>query len=367
MEQPTILIVEDEQDYAEFVRDILEETGSISIVNNGKSAVEFYENHSPDLVLLDINLPDINGFEVCKTIKQLDSADNTSIIFVSGINSVEERITGYEAGGDDYISKPFQLNEFTTKISTICRYQQTKKNLTKQEVHARNIAFESMKEASQYGQVLQFLKASFSCNNIFTLANALFDTLSIFQLNCCIQIRLPSQGISMRPHNRSCSPMEDELFGLLKSRGRLFEFGSRLMVNDLHASILIKNMPNDDIGETGRLKDMLAVIIEGFEARLLDIERKSGIQSIVSALKSTTVLAKEQFNEHERKNVSIMDNLLLEMGNALHTLALTEDQEDFFMSLVQKAMVELVDVCEHGKGLENELEKVNLLTKSLLS
>ena len=366
MDLPTILIVEDEQDYAEFVRSILEQTGSIAIVNDGKSAIEFYEEHHPDLVLLDINLPDIDGFEVCKTIKQLDSADNTSIIFVSGINSVEEKITGYEAGGDDYISKPFQLNEFTTKISTICRYQQTKKSLTKQEVHARNIAFESMKEASQYGQVLQFLKASFSCNNIFTLTNALFDTLSSFQLNCCIQIRLPSQDISMRPHNRSCSPMEDELFGLLKSRGRLFEFGSRLMVNDIHASILIKNMPNDDLGETGRLKDIVAVIIEGFEARLLDIERKSGIKSIVSALKSTTVLAKEQFNEHERKNVSIMDNLLLDMGGALHTLALTEEQENFFMSLVQKAMVELVDVCEHGKLLGNELEKVNQLTKTLL-
>lgn len=367
MDQPTILIVEDEQDYAEFVKDILQKTGPITIVNDGKSAITFYEEHTPDLILLDINLPDINGFEVCKTIKQLDSADNTSIIFVSGINSVEERITGYEAGGDDYISKPFQLNEFTTKISTVYRYQQTKKNLTKQEVHARNIAFESMKEASQYGQVLQFLKASFGCNNIFTLANTLFDTLGNFQLNCCINIRLPSQTISMRPHNRSCSPMEDELFGLLKSRGRLFEFGSRLMVNDLHASILIKNMPNSDVGETGRLKDILAVIIEGFEARLLDIERKSGIKSIVNALTSTTILVKEQFKEHERKNVTIMDNLLLDMGNALHILELTEEQEEFFISLVQKAMVDLVDVCDHGKALENELEKVSLLTKTLIN
>jgi len=266
MDSTSILIVDDEQDYADFLQDILEEIGTVSKVYTGKSAIQHYSEHKPDLVLLDINLPDIKGFEVCRSIKEIDTADNTAIVFVSAINSVDERILGYEAGGDDYISKPFQLEEFKKKIATICRYQRTKKSLSNQEMHARNIAFESMKEASQYGQVLQFLKATFSCNNIFSLCSSVFDILDSFQLNGCVQIRVPDQDISMRPHNRGCSPMEDELFGLLKSRGRLFAFGNRLMVNDVHTSILIKNMPSNDNPESGRLKDMLAVVIEGFEA-----------------------------------------------------------------------------------------------------
>ncbi|OUS31562.1 hypothetical protein A9Q99_03050 [Gammaproteobacteria bacterium 45_16_T64] len=365
MDQPTVLIVDDEQDYAEFVRDILENDWDITTAYDGASAIQHFKEKEHDLVLLDVNLPDKSGFDVCSAIKQLDSQDNTSIVFVSGMNTIEERITGYDAGGDDYISKPFQLGEFQSKIAKIGRYQQAKKNLTHQQEYAKSVAFESMKEASQYGQVLQFLKVSFSCNNVFTLCNSVFETLGHFQLNCCIQIRLPDQDISMRPHNRSCSPMEDELFDMLRNKGRLFEFSNRLMVNDLHASILIKNMPCEDSAEVGRLKDILAVVIEGFEARLMDLERQSGIQSVLKSLSKTIPLVKTQFKEHERRSVAVMDNLLLEMGSSLHILDLTEDQEGFFIELVQKAMIELVDVCDHGKTIEHELEQIAHLAKSL--
>jgi len=61
--------------------------------------------------------------------------------------------------------------------------------------------------------------------------------------------------------------MEVELFDVLKNRGRLYNFGPRMIINDSHVSVLIKNMPLDDEIQVGRLRDILAVIIEGFEAR----------------------------------------------------------------------------------------------------
>ena len=366
IENTKILVVDDDTNYTDLITDILGDEHTLFIASSGEDAIRIFKEETPDLILLDINMPNMDGYCVCKAIKELDPGDNAAIIFVSGADSVEERIKSYDVGGDDYISKPFTVSEFKKKISATIRFQESKKSLASKEKHARNVAFESMKEASQYGQVLQFLTASFSCSNIHTLSNEVFIFLTKLDLNACLQVRTPTETLSLRPSSSQCSPIEIELFDVLKKRGRLHTFSHRMMINDAHVSILIKNMPIDNEVETGRLRDILAVVIEGFEARVMDLERKDAINNIIQGLTTTISVVRSQFKEHQRQNVSIMDHLVFEMGSSLHVLDLTEQQEQFFMSLLQKAMVELVDVCDSGKNIEAEIDKVTNMIKPLL-
>lgn len=361
-----ILVVDDDTNHSNLIIDILAGEYNLFVAASGANAIKIFREENPDLILLDINMPDMNGYQTCKAIKALDPNDNAAIIFVSGINSLEERIESYDVGGDDYIPKPFKINEFKKKIAATARFQISKKTLALKEEHSRNVAFESMKEASQYGQVLQFLTASFSCRDAYTLSNEVFRFLTQLNLRSCLQIRTPTDTLSLRPDSTQCSPIEIELFEVLKKRGRLYNFSHRMMINDAHVSILIKNMPLDNEIEMGRLGDTLAVIIEGFEARVMGLEREEAIDHVIQGLTNTMSIVRSQFKEHQRKNISIMDNLVFEMGSSLHILDLTEQQEQFFMELIQKSMVELVDVCDSGKDIEAEIDKITNTIKPLL-
>jgi len=227
------------------------------------------------------------------------------------------------------------------------------------------MAFESMREASQYGQILQFLKESYGCNDVDSLITTVFNGLKSFDLSSCLQVRLTNTTLSYRPQNTPCTAIEQELFDVLKNEGRLCAFGSRLMVNDQHVSILIKNMPPENDSMFGRIRDIVAVIIESFEARVMDCQRKNAMGTVMSRLNDTMNLVQQQFIDYERENVAVMDNLVFDISSSLHILDLNEEQETFFVTLVQTAMENLVDACDNGKCIELEIKKVARLIEPL--
>ncbi len=113
-----ILIVEDEQAIADMIKLCLGKNGYIcEIVNDGRIASEKIEEKRYDLILLDIMLPDIDGYDLIEYIKQFA----IPVIFVSAKTSVADRVKGLKLGAEDYISKPFELEELLARIETVLR------------------------------------------------------------------------------------------------------------------------------------------------------------------------------------------------------------------------------------------------------
>lgn len=113
-----ILIVEDEQSIADMVKLCLSKNGYIcEAVNDGMTATQKIEEKRYDLILLDIMLPDIDGYDVIEYIKQFD----IPVIFVTAKSSVSDRVKGLNLGAEDYISKPFDLEELLARVATILR------------------------------------------------------------------------------------------------------------------------------------------------------------------------------------------------------------------------------------------------------
>ncbi len=120
-----ILIVEDEENLANTLALNLKlENYTVSIARNGKEALLFFaKNHaSLDLVLLDVMLPDINGFDLCKEFKT--SAPALPVIFLTAKNQTSDKIGGLKLGADDYITKPFDLEEVLLRISNLLKRTQ---------------------------------------------------------------------------------------------------------------------------------------------------------------------------------------------------------------------------------------------------
>jgi DNA-binding response OmpR family regulator len=115
-----ILIVEDEQHIAEGLRFNLEvENFEVEVANDGKNALEILENTKFDAIVLDVMLPEIGGFEVAKTLRSRE--DFTPILMLTALNKPEQVLLGFEAGTDDYLSKPFELAIFLARLKGLLR------------------------------------------------------------------------------------------------------------------------------------------------------------------------------------------------------------------------------------------------------
>ena len=103
---PTILVVDDEPANLAIMREILEKTYVLAFARNGTEALAAVLKHRPALVLLDIGLPDIHGYELCRQIKQLDATQSVQVIFVTCYADMAHETAGFAAGAVDYITKP---------------------------------------------------------------------------------------------------------------------------------------------------------------------------------------------------------------------------------------------------------------------
>lgn len=120
MEERKILIVEDEQKIADTLQRGLEENGYVAeVAYDGNIGYKLFNSHPFNLVILDINLPGINGYKLCKIIRS--SKPNVPIIMLTSMSTLDDKIEGYDAGADDYIVKPFEFRELLLKIRVLLK------------------------------------------------------------------------------------------------------------------------------------------------------------------------------------------------------------------------------------------------------
>lgn len=122
MDEVKILIVDDEKDILEFVGYNLENEGYIvKKASNGHQAIELNHSFKPDIIILDVMMPDLDGIETCYQIKQEISTNNPKIIFLTARSEDYSEISGLEAGADDYITKPVRPRVLLSRIKAILR------------------------------------------------------------------------------------------------------------------------------------------------------------------------------------------------------------------------------------------------------
>ncbi len=116
-EKKKILAVDDMPDVLNTVKALLKNDYHVYCVTNHLAALKFLASNSPDLILLDIEMPDMDGFELIKIIRQMELCKNTPVLYLTGNVSVESIKTSIEAGGDDFIKKPVSYDTLMTKIA----------------------------------------------------------------------------------------------------------------------------------------------------------------------------------------------------------------------------------------------------------
>ncbi|TAN51335.1 MAG: response regulator [Methylococcaceae bacterium] len=353
-----ILVVDDDAFMRESLTSVLCGAYTVACAETGEQSLELAREFRPDMVLLDIELPDVDGYEACRQMLEIDGLCDLHITFLSGHDSLDCRLLAYECGGHDFIAKPFDRDELLRKVDITSQFLADHRRLLEQTSFSTSTAMTAMMSMGELGVVLQFLGKSFSADECGTLAELAVEALEQYGLQGTVQTRC--DGVTT---NRSTSgltgSLQESVLGHLKDIDRIFEFKTRAIVNYERVSILINNMPVDDPERRGRIRDNIALLAEGAESRVkaLEIEQRARDQQqqLLRALDSLRLTLRGLRSRQELAQTQIWrlgSDLLDQLETSFVTLGLTEAQELFLLELAHRTTAKMDDIAQRGDEVE---------------
>lgn len=272
----SLLIIDDDKIVRKFLEKHLRDEFEIYQAENGEAGLVAVSELKPSAILLDVQMPGMNGSEVCDLIKQNPETAEIPVVFLSGRSSVRERMLGYEVGGDDYIVKPCEPEELKAKIGVLLKFTDQQAGLQDAFKEAHQTAIVAMAGSSELGQALSFAQQSFCIRSYNVLAERFFAVCNFFALSCCLQFHT-KQGDLFFSSKGDVKPLEKELMVLLRSDQRIHDFGVRTQFNFPRVALLVKNMPVDDRDRYGRYKDLFPFMLEAADAKLRQLDAEHAL------------------------------------------------------------------------------------------
>lgn len=203
MQKRTILVVDDDILTIDLLENILESEGyQIKAATTGEQAITICKQALPDLVLLDVMMPGISGFETCRRLKLLKTIREIPIIFMTALAAIDEKVKGFEVGGVDYIAKPIAVEEVLARIKTHINIRSMHKRLEsqnkllqqevyerqKKEAHIRTLSRELMKAQENERQRISFELHDQIAQDLAMLKISV-DTLLDYQVKIPVNMR----------------------------------------------------------------------------------------------------------------------------------------------------------------------------------
>lgn len=153
-EKSLILVVDDNATNIDLLVNTLKDDYRLGVSKNGPKALEYTDKYLPDLILLDVMMPEMSGYDVCVRLKAVPKTASIPVIFITALNEIEDKTRGFEVGGVDYITKPFHVAEVKVRVKTHLSLK-----LMQEELNSQNIILEQ-KVANKTEELYQMLQAT---------------------------------------------------------------------------------------------------------------------------------------------------------------------------------------------------------------
>jgi DNA-binding response OmpR family regulator len=338
-----ILLVDDDPLVFHLEKSLLgEDDYRYSTAQSGEDCLVRIEADRPDIILLDIMMPGMDGLKTCEFIRRGAHGQDIYTIFVSARNDAETRLAAYDAGGDDFMLKPLSAAEIRHKVEIALRTRQEVSDLRRNLSDTMNMAMTALSTSGEMGVILHFFSRSFSCQTMESLAGAILDGLGSYGLSASVQLKYEGGPLTLNSERR-CSLIEQELLtSLAHDTRRIFDYGSRTVVNFPHVSVLIKNMPLDDEERYGRMKDNAALLIEGAEHRIQALANELAVrrrqQRLAAALRTAQgdlAEIRSEYKENHAEVAATLSTLERQVEASFSRLDMTESQESSLLAVVQ--------------------------------
>ncbi len=361
----TIMIVDDSPEDRLILETLLNDAYELILCKNSEEAFESLNTHpKPDIILLDVEMPKTDGYETCKMIRDNNKFDDIDIIFLSGHNSTDEIIRGYDAGAIDYVTKPFDTDVLDSKLKRTLQLRSNRVELKQQASAANQLVQTVMTESGSLGNIVNFLRASFTVNTATDLLNLLLGTIENYGLSAVAYASADSMEESAST-NGPVSELEAELLKRFQNYHQpFFEKDARLFAIQKNIVLFVKNMPVE-LDKRGSIKDNLMILLEGANAKLEYFDQRNArshkraanvrdaMMKALSELDDIQALEKE----HKRENMNIFERMVNTVEESVFSMGLTEEQEAELIGILQQAIGESENHMNQGLELDERVKK----------
>lgn len=358
----SILLVEDDKGLLKIISFFLEKQGFlISPYDNPEKALRDlkFREIDYDVILSDIMMEKMNGFEFCEAVKSIDKYKSLPFMFISALQDMESKIKGFNLGIDDYIEKPAELEMLELKIRNLITRYKKESELREQVDEAQESAKNIMSFYSDLGGVLEFYKETVGAVNIEELTYNLFKTLEGYGVKASICYYFSNDSLGFTCQG-SISPLELDVMKVARTKTRFYTCADKLFLNYPDFTLFIKKMPADS-DRAGILRDSIGVLANGVEAQLKNIIASEIVQkNNLKSLDSEKILdnARELQNKLELTIINAIGSLQQEVEEAFLTLGLSESQEEQIINLINSCDEDIQSGLQVGKELVGHVDQL---------
>ncbi|MBF0264708.1 MAG: response regulator [Gammaproteobacteria bacterium] len=346
--QKSILAIDDTPANIILLEQVFSEHYIFQSANSGNNALKIIDQSKPDLILLDIMMPEMNGYELCDILKSDPKTVDIPIIFVSALTSTEEQIKGFEVGAYDYIPKPINVDTLKAKVHLVLDNIENNLLQKKELESSRSTAMTALMALSEIGAVIDYLKSLPLLQTHNEIAEKLISFVQYFNLTAIVRIESGKKKFHYASTKGMVKPLEKTILEKMQTKGTIFDFEKGIFLKKDFISLLVIKMPTDNIDLYERLKDYFLSVIEGTIPfiKLVNSKQKNKIimekeqlknnesKGLIHTIESVLEFIEKEQNRIQLENMNNMSELIQNMEDSFVSLGLSENQEQSLINLV---------------------------------
>jgi len=358
-----VLVVDDDNTHRTLHRAILAKQFDVVTASSGAEALELSALREPDLILLDIEMPELDGIETCKALRATYSGP---VIFATAHESLDEHMRAYDAGGDDIILKPISSEILLRKASRLIQRHREQQALAAEKSSLQQMAMSFLSTMGQNGALLNYMRASVGSRSHHQLAEKLLATAQELGVECSVMIQ-HAGGPTILTTNGDPTPLEQAILEKCSGMGRIFQFTRQLVVNYDRVSIIARGIPleQEDAEQAGRVRDNIAILAETTEAlcdnvdmRLESMRRAEQLQVALGGAVQAVESLRAGYLSMLTETGLLMQKLVDEVEDSFGVLDTNQEQEAAISTTLHRSAGRVLALLEEQAGFEHQFDRV---------
>jgi CheY-like chemotaxis protein len=323
----------------------------------------------PDMILLDVNLGDADGRDVCQELREDLGNDCPLIVFISSDQAHKNIVSCFEHGADDFIGKPFSPTQVIAKVNALLKYSVTVSKVTDASADVitntnGNTATSATQLAQDFSDALDLIPEVIACYSEEALADVTLQFIEQHGYSSAIYFTFGNQSFCYDSQARVCSPIVKELFEITVNKQPYLKLGNRALFAQSNCSLLIKNPPFNDEQKLKQFKAVIEKLLQTVAARFESILRERDIFSVNGEVVNVLGEVSEDLEALRAHKQAIMNLVIRKLSESFDLLDLKQFQEDYFVELLDETLSAHDD---NNLKIMSLQDRINLLHSELKS
>ena len=366
-----IAVVEDDRTTRLLLQSSLGSHYALHVVESAEELLALPDRGGAQLFLLDVGLPGMDGLELCRALKSDPATAQAPVMFLSGHDTSEEILAGYEAGGQDYIVKPFDVASLRHKIENLQRIQAQQEILAEQVRNADELTTQVLASLDEYAVLIKFLRTLNECETPDDLIQESLGALQGFNLEGAVQIRMQGSEKTCSAYGENW-PLEVAVINHIRTLDRIFEHKHLAAFNFDNITMLVTNMPRHEFELCGRIRDHLAIAMESANAKIRAMQSfmenswmRGEIGQILQDIGRALQELAQKYQDARYQETIYTAHFIDEITSTFAEVGMSQQQEDVLLESVRshiKTFVDLYDIAPHTQEtlqvLTQRMEKI---------